>query len=73
MLYLSSFKGKEVDVSICPRPFANDLFWLVVRMLEKIISQIKSSFASCYGLVHIEVDEDACEISTGVELTNVNK
>ena len=73
MLYLSSFKGKEMDVSICPRPFANDLFWLVVGMLEKIISQIKCSFASCYGLVNIKVDEDTCKISPGVKLTNVNK
>ena len=73
MLYLFSSKGKEMDVSIRPRPFANELFWLVVFMLEKIISQIKCGFASCYGLVNIKVDEDAGKVSPGVELANVNK
>ena len=73
MLYLSSFKGKEMDVSIRPRPFANDLFWLVVGMLEKIISQIDCSFASGYGLVNIKVDEDPGKISPGVKLANVHE
>ena len=73
MLYLLSSKGKEMDVSIRPRPFANDLFWLVVVMLEKIISQIKCGSASCYGLVNIKVDEDPGKVSPGVKLANVNK
>ena len=73
MLYLSSFKGKEMDVSVCPRPFANDLFWLVVGMLEKIISQIEGSLASCYGLVNVEVNEDAGKISSWVKLANVDE
>ena len=73
MLYLFSSKGKEMDVSIRPHPFANDLFWLVVFMLEKIISQIECGFASCYGLVNIKVDEDPGKISSGVKLANVNK
>ena len=73
MLYLFSFKGKEMNVSVCSCPFANNLFGLVEGMLEKIISQIKCSFASCYGLVNIKVDEDTCKIGPGVKLTNVNK
>ena len=72
-MYLLSFKGKEMDVSIRPCPFANDLFWPVVGMLEKMISQIDCSFASCYGLVNIKIDEDTSKISSGVKLTNVDK
>ena len=62
-----------MDVSVCPCPFANELFWLVVGMLEKMISQIDCSFASCYGLVNIKIDEDTSKISSGVKLTNVDK
>ena len=72
-MYLFSFEGKEMNVSIRPRPFANDLLGLVVGMLEKAISQIESSFASCYGLVHIKVNEDTGKISSWVELANVYK
>ena len=62
-----------MNVSIRPRPFANDLLGLVVGMLEKVISQIESSFASCYGLVDIKVNEDTGKISSWVELANVHK
>ena len=62
-----------MNVSIRPRPFANDLLGLVVGMLEKVISQIESSFASCYGLVDIKVNEDTGKISSWVELANVYK
>ena len=62
-----------MNVSICPRPFANDLLGLVVGMLEKAISQIESSFASCYGLVDIKVNEDTGKVSSWVELANVHK
>ena len=73
MLYLLSSKGKEMDVSIRPRPFANDLFRLVVFMLEEIISQVKCGFTSCFGLVNIEVNEDPGKVSPGVQLAYVNK
>ena len=73
MLYLFSFKGKEMNVSIRPRPFADDLFRLVEGMLEKIISQIEGSLASCYGLVNVEVNEDTGKISSWVKLANVHE
>ena len=73
VFYLFSFEGKEMNVSIRPRPFANDLLGLVVGMLEKAISQIESSFASCYGLIHIKVNEDTSKICSWVELANVDK
>ena len=62
-----------MNVSIRPRPFANVLLGLVVGMLEKAISQIESSFASCYGLVDIKVNEDTGKISSWVELADVYK
>ena len=73
MLYLFSFKGKEMNVSVRSCPFANSLFGLVEGMLKKMISQIEGSFASCYGLVDIEVNEDTGKISSWVELANVYK
>ena len=73
MLYLLSFKGKEMNVSVRSCPFAKSLFGLVEGMLKKMVSQIEGSLASCYGLVNVEVNEDTSKISSWVKSANVDE
>ena len=56
MLDLATFKGKEVDVPIRSCPSSNFLFGFVVGMLEKTVSQVESTNASCYGLINIKIN-----------------
>ena len=72
MLDLAALKGEEVDVPICSCPLSNLLFCFVVGMLEKTVSQVESTNASCYGLINIKINQYPGEVSPRVQLSNIN-
>ena len=67
MLDLAAFKGKEVDVPIRSCPSSNFLFGFVVGMLEKTVSQVESTNASCYGLINIKINQYPGKVSPWIK------